>query len=188
MSDTNKHILGLDLSTSCSGFTILDESGALIQIGHIAHNKKDSFYQKIEQTIDALNELKEKYNISQIFIEEPLDKVRKGKSSMHTIGLLIKFNGIVSWECHKIFDKEPIHIGATEARKALGVKLLSKKQAAKRNIQWKSQKEQSFDQISHRYKDILPEFEYKRTGRIKDYHYDEIDSFVVCLAGLQNKI
>ena len=61
--------------------------------------------------------------IEKIYIEESLQAFRPGLSSAQVILTLGRFNGIVSWICYKVFGFEPQYIGATTARKALGIKV-----------------------------------------------------------------
>jgi Holliday junction resolvasome RuvABC endonuclease subunit len=116
-------ILGLDISTSFTGFTVLTEDGHILHNEAIDLRKNDSIFKKANKVKERLTEIKNLYNIKDIFIEQSLNAFRPGLSSAQVILLLGKFNGVVSWICYEIFGKEPQYIGASTARKALGIKI-----------------------------------------------------------------
>ena len=116
--------------------------------------------------------------ITKVFIEEPLSKFTRGQSSASTIGLLLRFNGICSYFVHQNLSLDPIYLNPTSARSLCGLKIVSKKKSG-----GLSHKEQAFRQISSREPFLNKEWPLKRTGRIKDYCYDEIDSYVVAYGG-----
>ena len=177
-------ILGLDISTSTTGYTILDLDGNLIELGHIELKKiKDGMWAKIDVMKHALRELNKRHNFSHVFIEEPLSKFSRGKSSSATISLLMRFNGIISYLIHQDMGLDPVYYPPSRARKICELKMLSKTACRKAKIKWKPQKEQAFDQMNARPPFIGYEWEKKRTGRLKDYCYDQMDSFVIARAG-----
>lgn len=180
-------ILGLDISTSIIGVTILDgKSGISKKISHISFNKKMSLWDKVfyfkKQIIKFVDNKEE---IKFIVIEEPLSRFTKGRSSSHTISLLLKFNGILSFILYQEFGVEPEYFTPSQARKLCGVVLRKKNQCRKLKIKWEPEKIQTFNQIKKRFFNDYP-WQYKRTGKIKDFHYDEVDSFVIALAKFRN--
>ena len=63
-------ILGLDVSTACTGWCILDESSKLVDIGAFFLEKKKGLYKKAEHVRFQLSELFIKYKIEKVYIEE----------------------------------------------------------------------------------------------------------------------
>lgn len=178
-------ILGLDISTSVTGFTVLDLDGNLVELGHFELSKiKGTMWDKVDVMKVKLHNLCKKYTFTNIFIEEPLSKFSRGKSSSATISLLMRFNGILSYIIHENIGIELVYYGPTPARKICGLKMLSKTACKKQKIDWKPQKEQAFDQMNARPPfNGTYEWPLKRTGRLKDYCYDEMDSYVIARAG-----
>src|ERR1700753_4043028 len=106
----NYHI-GLDISTKCCGVCILNSEGKLVELVSVSFDKdlslmeKANFFEK--EVIKFL-----KYNIINIFIEEPL----KNGPNISTTLLLAKFNGILSMILYKLFKIEPQYITVYESR------------------------------------------------------------------------
>ena len=112
-------ILGLDISTSITGYTILDDEGSVIEIGHIDLRKQKDFFDKARACQERFQELdrQSKSWIKKIYIEQSLQSFRSGFSSAQTLSLLSRFNGVLSWICSEIFDTDPEYLAAASARK-----------------------------------------------------------------------
>ena len=65
-------ILGLDISTSITGYTILDNEGNIVACEHIDLRKEKNFFLKSAQIEGVLNEIRSLYFIEQIYIEQSL--------------------------------------------------------------------------------------------------------------------
>ena len=74
LSKTSNKILGLDISTSCTGYAILDvDLGCCVEIGFFQLDKFDNFFDKCDSFRKGLSELsKDHMTICDIFIEENL--------------------------------------------------------------------------------------------------------------------
>lgn len=178
-------ILGIDISTSITGYTIMDMSGNLVELDHIELKKiKDGLWAKVDKFKEFVNEINKKYEIEHVFIEEPLSKFSRGKSSSATISLLMRFNGICSYLIHQEMGIDPVYYAPSRARKLCGLKMKSKTACKKDKIPWKPQKEQAFEQMNKQ-EPFCNGYDWplKRTGRLKDYCYDRMDSFVIAKAG-----
>ena len=114
-------ILGLDISTSITGYTILDNSGNIVVCDHIDLRKEKNFFQKCAAIEGQLAAIRNDYFIEHIYIEQSLQSFRSGFSSAQTLSLLSKINGIVSWICYNLFGSEPQYLAATSARKSCGI-------------------------------------------------------------------
>ncbi len=162
-------ILGLDISTSITGITLLDRDGKIVYNLAVDTRKYKDFFEKAEVVEIAIKDLGIKPE--QIFIEQSLQTFRSGFSSAKTLSTLSRFNGVVSWLCYKIFAIKPQYIAATSARKQAGIKVpkgVKGKQAVMKHVI-----------------DNVPEvaIEYTRAGNPKPGCFDKADSWVIARAG-----
>lgn len=181
--------LALDVSTSVIGWTMLTPGSTIMTYpkfrGHIDLRKvKGGFWKKVEKMAHELNgiltfSVTNGLRVVAIYIEEPLKKFTRGKSSANTLSMLARFNALVSYRSLITFGIEPLYIDATAARKKIGIPLLSKKKSG-----GLSQKEQTFAFLS---KGVFlnESWPTNKNGNIQPYVYDEVDSFVICVAGCQ---
>jgi hypothetical protein len=178
-------LIGLDISTSITGYTILDLNGNLVEMGHFELKKiKGDFWDKVDAMKNHIRDLGKRHELSHVFIEEPLSKFSRGKSSSATISLLMRFNGIISYIIHEYLGLTPAYFSPSGARKLCGLTMRSKAACRKAKIPWKPQKEQAFDQMNEQAPfNGVYDWPLKRTGRLKDYCYDEMDSFIIAKAG-----
>ena len=165
-------ILGLDISTSITGYTILDNDGSIIVCDHIDLRKEKNFFQKCSAVEGRLAAIRNDYFIERIYVEQSLQSFRSGFSSAQTLSLLSKINGIVSWICYNLFGIEPEYIAATSARKLCGIKVPKGQKAKDVALQFVV--------------DNVPSFviEYTRHGNPKAGYADRSDSYVIAKAGL----
>ena len=164
-------ILGLDISTSITGYTILDNDGNIIVCDHIDLRKEKNFFQKCSAVEGRLAVIRNEYFIERIYVEQSLQSFRSGFSSAQTLSLLSKINGIVSWICYNLFGIEPEYIAATSARKLCGIKVPKGQKAKDVALQFVV--------------DNVPSFaiEYTRHGNPKAGYADRSDSYVIAKAG-----
>ena len=175
-------ILGLDISTSCTGWCILNDSGTLVAMGSIKLAGSKSVYDKTEVVKKSFSDIKEKHPISHIYVEENLQAYRPGFSSAKTILALAKFNGIVSYVANEIFDCKPVDINVNVARKTIGLKIQKGKSSTK------TTKEQVFDWVSSELKFDWPKKTLKSGPRkgvtvLDPSAFDMSDAFVIASAG-----
>ena len=111
------NILGLDISTSCTGWCILGPGGTLIDMGYITLSKETDLYMKAQVILGHLELIKKNHNITRICVEENLQAFRPGLSSAKTLLTLARFNGIVSYISQQLFSIEPEYINVNVARK-----------------------------------------------------------------------
>lgn len=165
-------ILGLDISTSITGYTILDDNGIVLECSYIDLKKFKNVYDKAAFSKDKIEKLFNKFNIKKVYIEESLQMFSMGKSSAKTLASLTKFNGIISWIIFNHFNIKPIHIAAITARKKAGI-ILEKGVKAKECVMKHMIKNENWFVV-----------QYTKTGKIKLYCYDMADSFIIAKAGL----
>ena len=173
MSDTKRRILGLDISTSITGATIV-EAGNVIETTFWDTRNKNRFpsiYHKAKFIKDKIVDLKNRYKITDIYIEQSLHSFRSGFSSAQTLSTLSRFNGIISWICWDLFEIQPQMIAATSARKNAGVGIKRGDNAKEKVLQF----------VVDNYSDI--EIQYTKHGNPKPGTLDMCDSIIIALAG-----
>jgi Holliday junction resolvasome RuvABC endonuclease subunit len=129
-------ILGLDVSTSSTGWAILDDSGNLVEMGSFNLAKHEDLFDKAHAVREGLLELRSKYQVSKTSIEEPLQGFRRGMSSAHTLLTLARFNGIVSWLAYDVFNVKPIFFDSSTARRGLGIKIDKARDTKDQIMEW----------------------------------------------------
>jgi hypothetical protein len=130
-------ILGLDVSTSSTGWAVLDITGNLIEMGSFELTKLDGLFSKAAAVDRGLREIAVKYpSISKVSIEEPLQGFRRGLSSASTLLTLGRFNGMVSWQSYVVFGFEPIFFNSSAARKGLGISLSKDRDTKDQIMEW----------------------------------------------------
>lgn len=125
-------IIGLDVSTRVTGYTILDDSGNMIEMNHIDFSKiENTWWEKVDFLKNKVLEIKGKYsNIKEIYIEESLQTFKSGFSSAATLSTLAKFNIITAYLFRESFNISPKYISASSARKICGIKVEKKSDKA----------------------------------------------------------
>ena len=178
-------ILGLDISTSCTGWCLIDVDNdcKLIDMGYIELSKKRSFFEKADVVKHELVRLSCIYNIDKIFVEENLQAFRPGFSSAKTLMTLARFNGIISYICQRDLQIIPDFINVNIARKSVGLKI-----DRKSNL---TTKEQIFKWVSSRVDFIWPQKILKSGPRkgiqvLESGCYDIADAYVIALSGCTN--
>tara|TARA_R110002060_G_scaffold25137_5_gene34278 strand:+ start:790 stop:1365 length:576 start_codon:yes stop_codon:yes gene_type:complete len=181
-------ILGLDVSTACTGWSILDSRGQLVDMGAIVLSKAKTLYKKAENVREVMQGLSLKYDINAIFIEENLQSFRRGFSSAKTLSTLARFNGVVSMVAYDAFNLEPFHINVNFARKSLGIKLIRKSNGGaptKEQVQSWVDKQLSLDGGTFEWPiKIFKSGPRKDMRCIDPIAYDMADAYVIARAGI----
>jgi len=178
-------ILGVDISTSITGFAIVADD-QIVFYDSIDLRKHKNVFDKtiaIKERILDLYEMYQlnndddrdwgdsKFPIKHIYVEQPFTFFNSGGSSAKTMAALQKFNGIVSWLLFVIFEIRPEFIGATAARKHAGIKVPRGQKAKQVVLQHLLENEPAF------------KIEYTRHGNPKPESYDRADAIVIAKAG-----
>lgn len=124
-------ILGIDVSTSCTGFAVVDASGRLIESSFCYLTEFENLFDKAIRVKKEIEYYKQKYPIKKVAIEENLSGFRRGLSSAHTIVTLARFNGIVCYLSFEAFSFYPEIIPVSDARRSLGIRTAKKGEDAK---------------------------------------------------------
>ena len=164
-------ILGLDISTSKIGYSIIDKDNNLVAC-HFMKLKTLALEERAEIFYEFLCVLKAKHNIEYVFIEEPFSMFGGGKTTAMTMAKLQRFNGMCSFAVRRVFGKSPTLISANKARGLVGLKIKRGDDTKKKVIEW-CQKKYPRDFII-----VLTSY-----GNPKPGTDDMADSIVVGLAG-----
>ena len=175
MTTSKKIIVGLDISTSITGVTVIEDKEIKESFFCDTRNKNKfpSLYNKAIFIKEALLNISKQYEISNIYIEQSLHSFRSGFSSAQTLSTLSRFNGIVSWLCYEIFQIEPKMIAATSARKYAGVAIKRGENAKQKVLQF----------VIDKYPNI--KILYTKHGNPKPGILDMCDSIIIALAGAE---
>ena len=169
-------ILGLDVSTSITGATILDLKETVLYCEAWKFQNKRHYpdiFAKAEEVKNLLLAIRQEYDVEAIYIESPL-WISRGKSSAKTILTLARFNGIVGWIVWDVFGIIPEFLTATQARVRCKVPKRDKSVNIKQHI-------------LNFLLDNEPSFSYNRTkyGNPTPGTYDRADSLIMAKAGVR---
>ena len=164
-------ILGLDVSTSIVGATILDNDGKIVYCNAWDLRKYKDHFTKAEIVKNELCNAQFD-DIERVIIEKPVSSFfGTGGSSAKVITTLARFNGIISWICRERFGFNPEFIVSGTARKMCGIKIPRGSKAKQVVLNFVAETEKDFV------------VEYTRHGNPKPNTYDRADSYVVAKAG-----
>ena len=168
-------ILGLDVSTSITGATILDEDEKVVccKAWDLRNKKKfTDVLDKAQEVSKLISEIAKEHNIQKVYIEEPFMFFNSGGSSAKTMSILQNFNGMVSWLVYKHFGFKREYLTASQARKLCGIKVPRGTKAKEKVLEFVL--------------DNVPNFgiEYTKFGNPRPGELDRADSWVIAKAGL----
>lgn len=186
-------ILGLDVSTSCTGVCVVDStvspdaSGSHILVLEAVEFKGcTTLWDKADAISEYLADMDKgllgagstPLHPDRVVLEEPLMGFRPGMSSAQTISTLMRFNGIVSYIARNTFHCEPEYIGSAHARKLCGIKLV-------RTALGGPQKEQVFKHMAEHDLSHV-EWPLKKSGKQVEWSRDACDAYVIARAAAVN--
>ena len=169
-------LLSLDISTSCTGYCVFDEN-ELKDIGYISLKKQKGLYAKAEHVKKILKEIRSKFKITDIAVEENLQSFRPGLSSAKTLMILAQFNGVTRWICYELFNIEPVSINVNAARKSVGLRIdrKSKKKTKEQIHEWVAKEDPSIVWPTK----VLKSGRNKGQVRIIEENFDMADAYVI---------
>jgi Holliday junction resolvasome RuvABC endonuclease subunit len=180
-------ILGIDISTRCTGISIIDSNKNLIFFDAIDLEEVPELFEKTQIIEKYFEDLSKKYTINKIVIEQPLQRMSAGSSAL-TIAKLLQFNYVVFWICYKIFNLKPILVSATNARKKSKMNIVTHNnfiKSIKLSNQKKEIKKFILNELCTKYPTLNSALILKRTGGVRDHFYDIADSIIVALFGVE---
>jgi hypothetical protein len=171
--------LGLDISTSCTGLCLLAEDGSDMVLTYCALSSTPDAFGKAQKVKNEIIALSKDRRITRIFIEENLQSFRRGLSSAHTINMLARFNGVISYIAQDSLGVEPEFLNVTRARTDLSIPINKKIETAV--------KQQVFTWVRAQ----IPTFQWPlKKGRdgtqdndFRDVSLDMSDAYVMARAG-----
>lgn len=182
-----EYYLGLDISTSCTGITILNSKAVLEKLTYVDTSKEKSLFCKARMIKNKLLEISSEWQISEVFVEENLQSFSTGMSSARTLLQLARINGIVSFSCFEIFGLEPQFLNVNSVRKECQMPLDRKSgiKIKEQVFQWVKQQLPTFVWPTK----ILSRGPNKGNVKLLDCCYDMSDSYVIAYGGyiLKNK-
>lgn len=114
-----EHFLSLDISSSCVGYAVWSDCWELVDSGVLKFKNID-FVEKLKQTSEWVYNMSQKYFISKIYIEEPL------QYSIHTtprtMAVLNFFVGHMVGCCGAYMTREIYFINFNSARSKCGIR------------------------------------------------------------------
>ena len=152
-------ILGLDVSTSRTGWAIITDEGEYVD--------SDFFKMKPKTPLEERATAFAKYLINEVRIEEPFSMFSGGKTTAKTMSSLQRFNGMVSLLAYQHLGKPPTMVGATTARSRCGIKVPRGTKAKVVVLQWVDDNIEQFEMV------------YTKHGNPKPGLDDEADAIVV---------
>lgn len=166
-------ILGLDISTSCIGYSLFSENGEkLLELNYVKFNTKLSLFEKLSEFKKKIEFMKDA-GIKHIAIEEPLQKFAGKFSSAGTIALLNRFNGMISACVYELLEVEPVYYNVNTARKVAFPEFKPLKDS-------KSNKHAIWSLVREREPHIVWKYGPK-TRKLTDENFDMSDSFTISL-------
>lgn len=112
-------ILGLDISTTTIGFTILDSEGKVVRSNFIKPIG-DTMFEKVDSAINDFNgKVGDGLKIDEIVAEKPNIMFASGFSSAQTLATILRFNGAFLFTLYCKFHILPIEVMAVSARKSV---------------------------------------------------------------------
>ena len=123
MSENNKLILGLDVSTKTIGIALfedLGDKGKLKLLHHVSPKIKPTPRDKLQELFEKARVFEEEFlnkyadvGISRVIIEEPLLR----SNNVNTVATLLRFNGMVSRSVYDTLGIVPEFISSYDSRK-----------------------------------------------------------------------
>ena len=205
-------ILGLDVSTACIGVSIVKDDGVnRPEIMYLSH-KTPAIPRKIKG-LEALflkkqifenefiKEIKDKFQITDVIIEEPL----LSSNNINTVATLLRFNGLVSESIYSNLGIVPSFISSYDARTYSFPELVSLRKYNKRGEEYPlshiknaiknnkivlfgsypfdiDKKTVMMDKVNEMYADSGIEWIIGKIGEIKKENFDACDSLICVLA------
>ena len=178
-------VLGLDISTSCTGWCVFNEN-VIQEAGFINLSKHKTMFEKAGHVKSELLNILIKYPLNKIVVEENLQAFRPGLSSAKTLMTLAQFNGIVRWICHDDLKIEVESINVNTARKIVGLKIDRKSDRSTKDQvhNWVCDDIESSNTIIEWPYKILKSGPRKGQRILDPAAYDMSDAYVICKAGM----
>lgn len=170
-------ILSFDISTSCTGISILSLKNELVFYKAVKLLKQKCLFDKRNEILKLVQIIQEQYEITHICIEDVLQKFSYGGSRASVIVLLARFNGMVSDMLYSQFNIKPEHLSFKEARKHMGIKVPSYKNVKSKYRKKRAKKKFIVECVKKQYPNL--DIDLNRNKDVADHMFDIVDSIVI---------
>ena len=205
-------ILGLDVSTACIGVCVIKDDGSdkptILSLTHktpkVSKNIKGIEALFIRKRIfeeECLNEIKEKFEITDVVIEEPL----LSSNNVNTVATLLRFNGMISDSIYSVFKIVPNFISSYDARMFSFPELVALRKYNKKGVEYPlkhienaakknnivlfgsypfdiDKKTVMMNMVNDLYHDNEISWTYNDKNELRKENYDACDSLICALA------
>lgn len=205
-------ILGIDISTTCLGVSLVKYDGKDVEILKLSHVKPkisrkikgtEALFLKAKQFKEQFIEKYKDIGLTDIIIEEPLPNSQNN----NTVTTLLRFNGMISQSIYEATGIVPKYITSYDARKFGFPELMSVRKFNKSGEQYSVEKiKRALNKnelvlfgayawdiekkrvLQGKISDMFPQiqWEYNKKGELKTENFDASDS-LVCVLGYINK-
>jgi hypothetical protein len=167
-------ILGIDISTSKIGISIIDYDGSLILSELLKMKPSETLEARAEIFNNKMIQIRGNHDIKHVFVEQPFIAFSGGKTTAVTMAKLQRFNGMCCYAIYDLYGFPASLIQANKARGLVELKIKRGDNTKLKVIEW----------VSEKYpKEFI--VEYTRHGNPKPGTDDKADSIVIANAGLK---
>jgi hypothetical protein len=183
ISKENSLVIGLDISTTCTGVCGINGNGETTLFFPIEFKEKANLYEKTDFFIKRIKEEIKDKTVLSFEVEEPLKMFAGGFSSADTLHTLERFNGMCCYAIYNEFGITPKLHNVNSLRSRLGIKINKKDKT-------KSTKEKVREIVLSLYPNLPIATKTitrgKRKGQIVPEKSSEdcIDAFIVAKSGM----
>lgn len=205
----NELILGLDVSTSCIGISLIEDKGTygkLELLHHVTPIVKPKPASKMQELFEKARIFEEEFlnkyadvGITRVVIEEPLLR----SNNVNTVATLLRFNGMISRAVYDTLGVVPEYISSYDARcygfpELMSIRTVNRKgepynekELAKKKPVLFGAYDDNVDKKSVVWElvaDMEPQITwlYDKKGKLKKENFDMTDSYV-CIRGFMRK-
>lgn len=166
------NVLGLDISTTTIGVTVLNENGVVLAI--YLKPEGETVFEKVASALHQFDS-SVKIPIDYVYAEAPNIMFAKGMSTAQTIAKILRFNGAFLFTLYRRLNILPIEVMAVSARKrVIGIGRFKEKP-----------KEAVFEWVKNNTDIVWPTMKKgKHQGEYSPECFDIADSYIVSKYGL----
>ena len=206
----NGLILGLDVSTTCIGISLIEDKGTygkLDLLHHVTPIVKPKPESKMQELFEKARIFEEEFlnkyadvGITKVIIEEPLLR----SNNVNTVATLLRFNGMISRAVYDTLGVVPEYISSYDARcygfpELMAVRTVNRKgepytekEIAKKNPVLFGAYDDNVDKktvVWELVADMEPQITwiYDKKGKLKKENFDMTDAFTACLGFMRKE-
>lgn len=208
--EENGLILGLDVSTSCIGISLIEDKGTygkLELLHHVTPIVKPKPVSKMQELFEKARIFEEDFlnkyadvGITKVIIEEPLLR----SNNVNTVATLLRFNGMISRAVYDTLGIVPEYISSYDARcygfpELMAIRTINKKgepytekEIAKKNPVLFGAYDDSVDKktvVWELVADMEPQITwiYDKKGKLKKENFDMTDAYCAVLGHMKKE-